>query len=434
MLELHVWGPAFGLPSIDAECLATIAYFTQTLDETEYHLIQSSPSAVPTHHLPALHDPSQKSWTSGYSAITSHLRSTHPFNTPEPSKKAQADSTAYNTFLTSNAPPLISLSLYVSSANWSTTTRPSYSKILPFPLPWTEPPAIRAAMSARASHLGLSSLDTDAEEEKAEAAAKADPGWVHIPDSIKKNITQRRKAVRESLSPEARSRIRLEGLTAEVLDVVGEVLSGDEEADGETTLELRCLAFGYLALMLVPEVPRPWLSEVMRGKYPGLCEFVEDFGGRTCRLLPGKENEARQLPWAKHTKSKDEETEVRIMSTGSRNSHTLSGVLARFAHGLVRDIPLVGEEWARWWAQQRAGDVMKTSSSSSSTLVSRRNKDLVLVASSGISLVGVAAGLFYLYKGLLPLGAPIQTWRTPVSVGLSGLGAAGALFSGLDLS
>lgn len=26
-MELHVWGPAFGLPSIDPECLAAIAYF-----------------------------------------------------------------------------------------------------------------------------------------------------------------------------------------------------------------------------------------------------------------------------------------------------------------------------------------------------------------------------------------------------------------------
>lgn len=48
VLHLHVWGPAFGLPSIDAECLATIAYFAQTLDRSEYQLIQSSPSAVPT--------------------------------------------------------------------------------------------------------------------------------------------------------------------------------------------------------------------------------------------------------------------------------------------------------------------------------------------------------------------------------------------------
>lgn len=54
-VQLYVWGPAFGLPSIDAECLAAIAYLAQTLGAADYQLIQSSPSAVPTrayHSLP----------------------------------------------------------------------------------------------------------------------------------------------------------------------------------------------------------------------------------------------------------------------------------------------------------------------------------------------------------------------------------------------
>lgn len=46
VLELHVWGPAFGLPSIDAQCLATIAYFTQTVPKTEWVLVASSDPAV----------------------------------------------------------------------------------------------------------------------------------------------------------------------------------------------------------------------------------------------------------------------------------------------------------------------------------------------------------------------------------------------------
>jgi hypothetical protein len=48
VLQLYVWGPAFGLASIDAECLATIAYLAQTTSPADYQLIQSSPSAVPT--------------------------------------------------------------------------------------------------------------------------------------------------------------------------------------------------------------------------------------------------------------------------------------------------------------------------------------------------------------------------------------------------
>lgn len=47
VLELHVWGPAFGLPSIDPQCLATIAYFSQALPpQDEWILIPSSDPAV----------------------------------------------------------------------------------------------------------------------------------------------------------------------------------------------------------------------------------------------------------------------------------------------------------------------------------------------------------------------------------------------------
>lgn len=49
VLELHVWGPAFSLPSIDAQCLATIAYFSQVVPKTEWELIASNdPSLSPT--------------------------------------------------------------------------------------------------------------------------------------------------------------------------------------------------------------------------------------------------------------------------------------------------------------------------------------------------------------------------------------------------
>lgn len=48
LLRLYVWGPAFGLPSLDAECLAVIAYFQQNVRPGDYEIVASSPSAVPT--------------------------------------------------------------------------------------------------------------------------------------------------------------------------------------------------------------------------------------------------------------------------------------------------------------------------------------------------------------------------------------------------
>lgn len=49
MLDLHVWGSAFGLASIDAECLAIITYLHSSLSPGEWRLIPSNdPSISPS--------------------------------------------------------------------------------------------------------------------------------------------------------------------------------------------------------------------------------------------------------------------------------------------------------------------------------------------------------------------------------------------------
>jgi hypothetical protein len=49
VLELHIWGPAFSLPSIDPHCLAAIAYLQQAVPPGEWQLVASSnPTLSPT--------------------------------------------------------------------------------------------------------------------------------------------------------------------------------------------------------------------------------------------------------------------------------------------------------------------------------------------------------------------------------------------------
>lgn len=56
VLRLHVLGPAFGLASIDAECLAAITYLAYAVPQTEYELVATSASAVPTReYIHAIH-------------------------------------------------------------------------------------------------------------------------------------------------------------------------------------------------------------------------------------------------------------------------------------------------------------------------------------------------------------------------------------------
>ncbi|KAH6853313.1 outer mitochondrial membrane transport complex protein-domain-containing protein [Chaetomium sp. MPI-CAGE-AT-0009] len=398
VVQLHVWGPAFGLPSIDAECIAAIAYLAQTVSPSDYQLIQSSPSAVPTQHLPALHDPSTSTWTSGFSSIATHLLA-HPPSPPQKQQHQQpttqtADSTAYTAFLTAHAAPLLSLSLYVSSANYAATTRPAYSAVLPLPLPWTEPPAARAAHARRAAPLGLSALDADSvrARERAERERLAAEGWVTVPEGLRKD-GMGKGGVGAALSPEQKMRIRLEGVAADVLDVLAEV---EWEAQG---VAVRCLAFGYLALMLVPEVPRPWLREVMEGRYAGLCEFVRGFRGE---VFP----EGRTLPWV------EDEQGASVVAVGMR-----------FVRGVLGEVPWVGEHWSQWWMARKKREVL-----ASRGVKAGPSGDLLLLLGAGLSLTAMGAGVFF-YRGLPPFGAAVQVWRKPV-VSLSSFGAAGAMFSG----
>ncbi|EAQ93714.1 hypothetical protein CHGG_01949 [Chaetomium globosum CBS 148.51] len=411
VLQLHVWGPAFGLPSIDAECIAVIAYLAQTASPADYQLVQSSPSAVPTQHLPALHDPSTSTWTSGFSSITTYLAAAHPRSsqpiTPTPPKQPQptptstptttANATAYTAFLTLHAAPLLSLTLYVSSANYAATTRPAYSAVLPFPLPWTEPPAVRAAHARRAAPLGLSGLDTDAvrARERAERERAVAEGWVTVPEGLGKGVGGGGggKGVEAALSPEQKMRIRLEGVASEVLDVLGEV-----EWEGQE-VGVRCLAFGYLALMLVPEVPRPWLREVMESRYPELCKFVRGFRGD---VFPKE----RALPWA------EEEQSASAVAVGMR-----------FVRGVLGEVPLVGERWSQWWTARKRREVL-----ASKGVKSEPSGDLLMFLGAGLGLTAMGAGVFF-YRGLPPFGAAVQVWRKPM-VSLSSFGAAGAMFSG----
>ncbi|KAK1774943.1 Tom37 C-terminal domain-containing protein [Copromyces sp. CBS 386.78] len=435
-LELHVWGPAFGLPSIDAECLATVTYFAQTLSAADYLLVQSSPSAVPSHHLPALYNPSTATWTSGFDPIVSYLSTLQPPSYHHPDvttlpPRVHADSQAYKALLTASAAPLLALSLYVSSANYSETTRPAFSAILPFPLPWAEPLAVRAAMAARAAHLGMSSLDTDAEMERLEKEEREREaaGWVQIPKALRKAVGGQNTGVKGQLSPEMKRRIKLEGLAAEVFEVLEEIdfLEEDEEGEEEgreggngrikVTLETKCLAFAYLALMLLPEVPRPWLKEVLQRKYVGLCAFVVTYRRKT---FP---ESGKVLPWA------DKESDPAVSASDSALS-----IVGRFVRAVVDDIPTLGREWSRWWSLRQRRVAEETSSESQ--LVVRRSvgesERSILLAGVGLTMLAanvIGLGIYwYRYRGLL--GAPLQTWHKPL-VGLGSFGAAGAMFAGL---
>ncbi|KAF2643283.1 hypothetical protein P280DRAFT_496923 [Massarina eburnea CBS 473.64] len=322
-LELHVWGPAFGLPSIDPECIATVAYFNRIVPQGEWILIADYDTSIsPQDEFPVLLDGTTR--TTGFANIVAYLRNHHSGAYDldyDLTHQQQTDRTAFLSFLHSTASPLLDLYIYVSSENYNATTSTAYTAILPWLSNYIIPPKRRDLARARASHLGLSSLDvaeaaddrrgpgTGTASSEYEAAKQA----AGIPtDSRPKALNMGRGKGLGGLlsSPMYAARFKLDGLSNELLEPLSDLLGKNNYLlEGGKASSLDCLAFGYLALMLYAPVPQAWLKETIQTKFPRIMIYIrrlrEDLVGSedvdpaaTWSVTSGRvDGLSRGLPW-----------------------------------------------------------------------------------------------------------------------------------------
>jgi sorting and assembly machinery component 37 len=300
-----------------------------------------------------------------------------------------ADNVAYAAFLTANAAPLLDLSLYVSAANWSTTTRPTYTKLLPFPLKWTIPPLVRDAAIKRTEHLGLAELDSDFDPSN---GLHLSTGRESLPESFRRHLPLgATKTVRDEMTPEQAVAIRLFSVTEDCLSVIDELLSTEDKKlrfFGSGLSSLDCLAFGYLSLMRDAPVPRSFLKEWLTSKAPRLSMFVDDMR-TTCIMTRG------ELPWA----------DAQPMS--------LPNFTGRALRTSVLNAPGIGEHYAAELRRRAEEGVIGVD-----------QRAFVLAVSAALASLAVGYGVYY-YKAMPPFGARTQIWRA--SQGGTKLSQFGAL-------
>ncbi|KAF7537625.1 hypothetical protein G7Z17_g12824 [Cylindrodendrum hubeiense] len=380
MLELHVWGSAFGLPSFDPECLALITYLHNSLPAPDWRLVPSNdPSISPSNTLPTLHH--DDAWISGYWPIVGYLVSNSLCAELDAklTPLQHADRVAYGAFLAAHAAPLLDLSLYVSAANWSAATRPAFSALLPFPLTWTVPPLIRAEAVKRVEHLGFADMDSDFDPN---GSLHLSAGRDALPETFRRHLPARtKKTVHEEMTPEQAVAIRLYGLTEDCLSVVDDFLksSGDGKPtsffETEKPTSLDCLAYGYLALMRDAPVPRSFLKDWIVTKAPRLSKFVDEMKSRSL-------TNTDRLPWVEPQHA------------------TALRVGARTLDSIILNAPSVGEEYANEKRRRAEGGI---------TGVDGRS----LMMAMSLLVTGAAAGFgLHFYKSLQPFGARTQVWRT----------------------
>ena len=259
----------------------------------------------------------------------------------EDSSWETADGTySFTSHILTHGPPLLDLHLHVSSENYTTTTRPAYSALLQWPMTWTITPAIHAQAKQRTEHLGLPTLDLH-------AAGANDPyrsaaGASVIPESL--------RTTRQSLSglvkrSETASRFKLEALAARFLKPLESLLGEKQNLMSETEFSsVDCTAFAYLALLLTPQVPQPWLREMIEQRYPGLRNYVDS---HKTRCFPGPVNvsdahrdDQRNPP----TGSKDGKEAAQGLPWQKPQPSTLMETVSRFAASAISnplDVPII---------------------------------------------------------------------------------------------
>lgn len=346
--------------------------------------------------LPALHH--EGVWTTGYAPIVNYLTSKFIGSNLDAglSPIQKADCVAYSAFLAAQAAPLLDLSLYVSAANWSATTRPAFSSLLPFPLTWTVPPLIRAEAVKRVEHLGFAELDTDFDPN---GGLHLSTGRDALPETFRRHLPARtKKTVQEEMTPEQTVAIRLYGLSEDCLSVLDDCLKDKSEEgkplrflQGENVTSLDCLAFGYLALMRDAPVPRSFLKDWIERNGSRLSKFVDNVKAQSLDQ-PGP------LPW-----------------TASQNATALS-VGARTLDSILHNVPSLGEQYATEVRRRAENGI---------TGVDART----LMLAMSMLATGAALGYSYhVYKAMQPFGSRMQVWQSRKnSSKLSEFGALGSM-------
>ncbi|KAK5126731.1 hypothetical protein LTR85_009665 [Meristemomyces frigidus] len=272
-MQLFVLGPAFGVPSIDAGCNAAIALLQLRRSGEDWQL---TPTADDQLQLPLLVDGDAR--FAGIANICRHLDD----GSKALDAKQRADLTAISSFLESNAQTLLDISLYVSYENYS-ATRSAFTKFLPWYANYMLPPKRRAAARARTEHLGISSIDVDNVHEDMsnrpagyEGMGKEQQGFEVEAQKRASLLLPRKDTLRSLLQrPERVATFRLHALAENFFAPLQDMLGAKKYLVGSEMTNVDCLAYGYLSLMLYPEVPQDWLASTMRRKYKKLVAYTE---------------------------------------------------------------------------------------------------------------------------------------------------------------
>ncbi|KAG0352424.1 outer mitochondrial membrane transport complex protein-domain-containing protein [Gamsiella multidivaricata] len=232
--ELYIYGSAFGLPSIDPQCLALISYLS-IVSHQEYTIVECNDVGIsPTGELPMFHD--GRNWIAGANRIIAYLSRTGYNANEDLSAEELAKSVAYSSLVDESLTDAILFSWFADADNFLGATRKAYSNLFSIPSKYILPIQMRKAAVQRVQKYG----------------GTVESGALTHADNTK-----------------------IYDLARDCYRVLDRKLGENEFFFGVKPTSLDAKVFGYLALQLYPEIPNPRFQIILTTQFPRLVAYCD---------------------------------------------------------------------------------------------------------------------------------------------------------------
>ncbi|KAJ2898617.1 hypothetical protein GGI21_004852, partial [Coemansia aciculifera] len=265
MYSLHSWGSPFtakGLYSFDPSCISIQAYLQLSKAEWQLHSV-SSTSISPNNCLPVL-TCGQAVVESGFWRIVAFLKSEGYDLNADLDEEQLSQSTAYISMVQDSLVDALLFSWYLVSENFAEAIRPRLAKLFGFPLSLIIPTQLRDYAEHRLESRGILGKANDTLETKPESA------------SLRSKIPRIYLLAKDGFkSHEDKSAHPIYAQAKRCLDALSTKLSKKEYFFGSKPTTLDAVVYGYLSLILYPDLPQSTLKSMVARDYPNLLEFCD---------------------------------------------------------------------------------------------------------------------------------------------------------------
>ncbi|KAJ1944947.1 hypothetical protein GGF37_001947 [Kickxella alabastrina] len=271
MYSLYSWGSPFeeqGLYSFDPVCVSIQAYMQ--LSKVDWRLHQTNNTGISTNGCLPVVTFNNAVVESGFWRIVQFMKAEgHDLNS-KLNEEQLSQSAAYISLVQDCLVDSLLFSWYLVSENFADMVRPRLAKMFGFPLSLFIPTQFKDYAEERLQFRGISSdLDTAAEKE---AAAAAGGGL----QSLKSKIPRIYLLAKEGFNRHAdKSAHPVYAQADKCLAVLSNKLGTDEYFFGASPTTLDAVVYGYLSLVLYPELPQSTLKTIVTSKYHNLVELCD---------------------------------------------------------------------------------------------------------------------------------------------------------------